>query len=347
VRLLILSSGEPLLQQAIGGKNMNGFYYRRFVLILTVIGAFALTGPLSFADDNVTGDSDDSVAARILESNGQVGIKGEHLNIAAAGMILEMGDTLNLAEGARVTLILKEGTIAEYDGPGEIIPHLVPTRQDSNIIAKLGTALRNIFLSSNDEKDEATLGVRDPGILQALPLRVPQMLYPPSNIKVMSSPRQLRWQPVEGVIYYAVSVYDKNKPVWEGRTNASYIDLPSPDSILKPGNDYLWVVRTELGDNHLQSRQAVFSVLDETSAAEIRDYIKQIDADVGDEKLRHYLKAELYRDHDLKMECFGEVAAILKSFPDERSALVMQARLLEEMGFLEEAIKAYKSLLNQ
>jgi len=262
-------------------------------------------------------------------------------------MMITSADTLKLAEGASLSLILNDGTIAEYKGPSEITSISATKNQEPSILGKIGAALRTIFLAKDMKKDEATLGVRDATTMQSMPLRVPQMLYPPSGIILMSPPTQFRWQPIEGVIFYTVSLYGRNKLVWDGRTNASFIDIPKADSILEPGQDYLWVVLAEIGDNNLSSKQSTFSVLNESEALQIGEYLDQIDAEVQEERVRHYLKAELYRDHGLTLECYDEISAILKDSPDEYSALIMQANLLEEMTYYKAANNIYKILLDQ
>jgi hypothetical protein len=97
----------------------------------------------------------------------------------------------------------------------------------------------------------------------------------------------------------------------------------------------------------LRSKQATFSVLEPTDALRVKEYLDQVDAEVKEEKVRHFLKAELYREHDLKLECYDEIVAILKDYPEDYSALLMQAQILEEMTYFKAANKIYKTLLNQ
>lgn len=321
-------------------------YQECLIIIMTLLFFLPVICLSAYASSDSAMADSSKIIARVVELSGPEEIYLADQNPVTIGTVLGIGDTLKLNAESYIVLILQDGSIAKYEGPVVVSPTVSPSPQHGGILAKLSSAIRNIFFTGNKKEEEAMLGVRDPNNAQVLPLRVPRLLYPPSGTNLLVQPIRLTWQPVEGVILYAVSLYGSNKLLWQGETNTSSVDLPSADSPIRPGNDYLWVVEARIGNEFLRSEQAIFSVLDSEKASELSEHLLEIDALMANPKLRHILKAELYRDYGLMLNCYDEIRSVLRISPKDYTSLILQVQLLEEMEYYEDAIEVYKSLLN-
>ncbi len=289
----------------------------------------------------------DSVLARVLEFNVPPEINRQDQKTTSIDMILTDRDTITLAEQAYITLVLRDGTVSRFEGPARISLISAQRHREGSVVARLTSAILDLFFSGSEAQEEAYLGVRNPIMAQVRPLRIPRVLYPPPGSNLVTPPRQLTWQPVEGVLSYKVSLLDSHQLLWQGQSNGPAIDLPLADSLVQPGMTYLWVVEAQVGDRTLRSEQATFSVLDAATVAKLNRNLSEIDSSMVDPRLLHLLKAKLYRDLNLTLECYREVQFILNMFPADYTASIINAELLEKMGLLKEAIEAYRTIVHQ
>ena len=324
---------------------------KRFLLkVSAALGMYCILSlassfPLKAADSTEPGS--DSVIARVLEFNIPPEINRQDQKTVSIDMILTDRDTLTLAEKAYVTLVLRDGTISRFEGPARISLISTQSHREGSVLAKLTSDILDLFFSRSDAQEEAYLGVRNPMMAQVQPLRIPRVLYPPPGCNLITPPRQLRWQPVEGILSYTVSLFDSHQLLWQGKSNSAAIELPQADSLVQPEMTYLWVVEAQVGDRAFRSEQAMFSVLDETTVAELNQNLSEIDQSIADLKLSHLLRARLYRNLDLKLECYGEVQSLLKMFPADYTASIINAELLEDMGLFKEAVEAYRTIVHR
>lgn len=301
--------------------------------------------PLKAAESR--GKGSDSAVARVLEFNVAPEVNRPDRKAVSVDMILTDQDTLTLAEGTYITLVLRDGTVSRFEGPARISLTSPQSRREGSVLAKLSSAILDLFFSRSGGQEEAYLGVRNPTVNQVRPLRIPKVFYPPPGCNLVTPPRQLRWQPVEGILSYTVSLFDSRRLLWQGQANSAAIELPPADSLVCLGTTYLWVVEARVGDRAFRSEQAMFSVLDEATSAELRRDLVEIDKSVTDPKLSHLLKARLYRSLDLKLECYREIQSLLEAFPGDYTASVINAELLEEMGLFQEAVEAYRTIVHR
>lgn len=289
----------------------------------------------------------DSAVARVLEFNVPPEINRPDNKIISIDMFLTYRDTLTLTEGVYVTLVLRDGTVSRFDGPATISLSSAPDRREGSVVARLTSAILSLFFSASPTQEEAYLGVRHAATSRIEALRFPKVLYPPSGCSMVMPPRQLRWQPVEGILSYTVSLFDSHELLWQEKASSASIELPRDDSLVRPGMTYLWVVEAQVGDRIFRSKQAVFSVLDATTMAGLNRHLLEINESVADPKLKHLLRARLYRELDLLLESYGEIESLLQAFPQDYTASVINAELLEEMGLFQEAVKAYRTIVHR
>jgi hypothetical protein len=323
----------------------------RFLLkVSAALGVFCILSLVSSFSLKAAGSTEpgsDSVIARVLEFNVPPEINRPDQKTVSIDMILTDRDTLTLAEEAYVTLVLRDGAISRFEGPARISLTSTQSHHEGSVLVKLTSAILDLFFTRSNAQEEAYLGVRNPMLAQVRPLRIPRALYPPPGCNLITSPRQLRWQPVEGILSYTVSLLDSHQLLWQGKSNSAAIELPLADSLVQSGMTYLWVVEAQVGDRTFLSEQAMFSVLDETTVTELNQNLLEIDRSIVDPKLLHLLRARLYRNLNLKLECYGEVQSLLKMFPADYTASIINAELLEEMGLFKEAVEAYRTIVHR
>lgn len=294
-----------------------------------------------------TGFEGDSAVARIIELNVPVEINSTEPKVVSPGMFLTEGDTLTIPEEGRVTLLFRDGTIARFDGPAIVILSPAQSEQRQGVLVKLGSALLSLFFSREQQAEDVVMGAREPTTADTSASGALSLLYPPPDCHLIASPRQLKWQPIDGCSSYTVSLFDVNRLLWQRKTNKSVVELPEAGSPVQPGNVYWWEVEAEVGDTILSSQQAAFHILDETEAVALGQHLAEIDSSVIDPKLSRLLKASLYCDLGLKMEYYQQIQSLLKAFPGDYTTSLMEAELLEEMELLAQAVKAHESVVGR
>jgi hypothetical protein len=269
--------------------------------------------------------------ARIIELNVPVEISRTEPKVVSPGMFLTEGDTLTIPEEGHVTLLFRDGTIARFDGPAIVTLSPAQSEQREGVLAKLTSALLSLFFSREQQADDVVMGTREPTTADTSASRVLTLLYPPPDCHLIASPRQLRWQPIDGSSSYTVSLFDVNQLLWQKKTKDSAVELPAAGSPMQPGDVYWWEVEAEARDTILSSQQAAFYILNEARLAELHKHLADIDSSVVDLRLCYLLKANLYRDLGLKMEYYQQTQSILDAFPDDYTASLMETELRKEI----------------
>ena len=291
--------------------------------------------------------SETEIIAQVLEFKGNVKINRTEMTEVTVNMSLIESDTLTLERDESVTLILLDGSLRKITGPARISLNPTESPREGSLLARLTSGLINLLFTQNEKLEERYLAVRDPMSDQSQPFRAPRLLFPPAGSYLVAPPKQLSWQPIEGVFSYSVLLFDTENLVWQKKTNRSHVVLPLDDNLIKPGGSYIWVVDALIGKESLRSKQALFLVLAEANVGELKSRLQEIDDSVADSRLRHLLRARLYKSLNLTVDCYNEIKTMLVSFPSNEAALVMHAQLLEEMNLEAEAVQAYKALIRR
>jgi hypothetical protein len=323
-------------------KNINGG--RVLVISVLIFSSLFLFKPGLCAADT-TRTAIDSTLARVLEFNTSVTINRAEQKTVSGEMRLYEGDTLTVPEKGSVTLLLKDGRVRQIKGPARVAVGAELSETDDNMLAKLTSALLNLFFADEKEQEDAYLFVRDPMNNNPAPVSVPPLVFPPNHCRLVDIPGQLRWRPVNGVYLYRISIYDSQSMLWQGTTNRTTLDLPTGDFKFSPGNTYLWMVEAQVGEANLCSPQADFYILSEDEKGTLNRQLAEIDSARLDNRLKAVLKTRFYRDRNLKVDCYREIQSLLKSYPNDYSFLLMKAELLREMGLYEDAMEVYRSIV--
>ncbi len=313
-----------------GGAMQKSRFLHSFVIIF--IASVCSFSHVQAADSAEPAGA--SAQARVLELSAQIEINGPEQKTVSLGLCLTQDDTLMIPEGGYVTLLFRDGTVYCFDGPTTVTLSLTPNQERQSVLAKLSSALLSLLFSKGEKQIDVATGSREPEFtdtLNSLPLR---LLYPPADCHLIAPPRELRWQPFERALSYTVSLFDSTQLLWQHQTNYTSIELPLPDSLVKPGNAYWWQVKAADDKAYLASGQAMFYVLDKTMAAELNKRVAEIDSSVTDQKLSYLLKAVLYRDLGLKLECYRVIQSLLKAFPGDYTASIIEAELQQELSLM-------------
>jgi hypothetical protein len=315
----------------------------RNVLAMTVgvaVVAMTLVGPTPVSGQPQEDEA--NTQARVLEFNVPIGINRADRKVVSTDTWLTPSDTLYIPEEGYVVLILGDGTISRFDGPGTV--SLSAPEEESGALARLTSAVLQLFFANESGDEDAYLAMRSGPPSGLSSMRVPVLTFPPPGSQLLAPPRRLSWQEISGVLSYRVMLFD-TALVWQKQTSAAHCDIPTANGTISPGQSYVWVVEAEIGGTTLRSEQATFQVLEASEVAYVNERLAELETSVTDAKLIKLLRVRLFRDLGLKTECYREVESILRIHPGDYTALVTKAELLEEMGLYQQAVEAYRAAL--
>ena len=267
---------------------------------------------------------EESLIARVLELSGPLGINRVEAEVISLGMWLTESDTLSVPEDGHITLLFRDGSVTRVVGPATITPTSVPDKRGDNVLAKLSSALSSLLFSPQVDLPDAIAGCRISMDTSALGSELVWSAYPPTDCRLLSPPRQLKWGSIEKAASYAVSLFDVNQVIWRTETAEAGVELPASPRLIQLGNAYWWEVAAKAGDSILGFQRAVFYVLGESEIERLNRYLAEVDIAVTDQRLSHLLKASVFTSLGLKLECCREIQSTLKAFPDDYSALAIK-----------------------
>ena len=324
---------------------MNVKNLSRIVTLSAVLAVSSLSaGNSDETREHETRPPDTSIA-RVLECSAPIEINRSDDPAVHTGTRLTQQDTLYVPAEAQVTLLFQDGRVVQFEGPTTIGLQSGSTGDSKGLLTKLAGSLRELLFSSANAGQDVQLGVRDVGLTSQESLTVPRLILPIPNTSLKEAPGQLRWQPVEGVFLYSVSLFDSNQLLWQGTTRNNFVDIATTDLNLAPGAEYTWTVEAVVGNSSLRSQPATFSILSQRLVAQLNNVLADIDNMSLDGKLAARLKLIALSDFNLKDACFAQVQEISRSDPGDYAARMMKAKLLEDMGLYDRAAEIYKALL--
>jgi len=309
--------------------------------------AFLASASYSFGEespDKLDNPSDTSVA-RIIDCHGPVEILGQDTPPAAMGMKLHAEDTVVVAEEGYCALVFRDGTVKTYDGPRTIYFN-APKRGDAEgILGKVTRSIAELFFVSDDSSEDTQLGTRE-SFLDDPVDRIPRLIFPPDGTRLLESPPYLKWRLVEGVSDYSVSLYEGSNRLLSVNTTDTSLKIDPQQYVMTPGSRFVWRVKAVVGDSCLRSRTSEFAIAGDAMRSRIKESITAIDAQINDIRLSKLMKAQLYRDLGLNLNCYWELESVLENHPDDEILLRAKADVLCEMGHIEEALATYRKILN-
>ena len=168
------------------------------------------------------------------------------------------------------------------------------------------------------------------------------------NIPYIISPRNtkifhhqaisLRWNPVDGVKSYDVSLLGDGVD-WNTKVSESKVVYSGKESF-QPGSRYWVIVTADNGASSRSERRTGFSILDEAENKKIQaeiSQLEQIDSDsklskgLGDDFLA-FTKAEIYHSHGLHSAAIDVLEAAVKQDSKTRAVYQLLGEVYQEVG---------------
>jgi tetratricopeptide (TPR) repeat protein len=287
----------------------------------------------------------DSVVARIIDCREPIKLTGGQPRSIRIGEELHKQDAIELSAEGQCTLIFRDGTVRTYDGPVSIYFDTPQPSATGNLLKKIAYSIAEIFFVSDQSTEDAQLGTRTSWLDDPVD-RVPRLVYPPDEIRLLQAPAYLKWRFVEGVTDYSVSVYEGNKLLLNTNSTDTSVEIDPDLWVMKTGASYVWRVKAIVGDSCLRSSPSTFYLVDESRRIDINRSVKSIDDSISDDRLARLMKGQLYRELGLLLDCYRELESVLTDYPDDATLLRAKAEVLYDMGLVEEALATYRELLN-
>ncbi len=304
----------------------------------------SLLFPIIIFGDEATNTQYDSAYAYVVDVSLPASLLGDKPRSLTIDLPLYEQDSVSLGKQGAVDLLLRDGSVARFEGPATILVSQVKPRE-GNLLARLPKALMSLLFAEDQESGDARLAVRDPMANQSRARRVPRLTSPPPGAHLMRVPTVLAWEEIEGVYQYRVRLFDSTQLLFDKRVNTPYVRLPEHEELVASGGAYLWVVQAELGDEALSSLQANFEVMTKEFAEAVTQYIAEVDRSVDNPRLAALLRLKIYRDFGLSEACFREIEGLLEEYPEDRLALRAKATMLQQAGEFQAAAEIYRELL--
>jgi hypothetical protein len=287
----------------------------------------------------------DLIGARVLEVEGVVQSKmfGEKTKLLGPGDFVRIGEELNIGAESWVSLVMADSTVRKFNGPATITIEQDLRKTGGGILARLGSAVAGVLFSQEEEKPEAVMTTRRVEGMEEIKDYLPLVVHPAPGSNVLEKPAKFKWRKVEAVPLYRVSVYSRDRLLWQGTTSDSHIDCPAEYCNLVPGEQYYWVVEGLIGNAALRSKAADFRVLSEDTRSEFYKALQEADSSCPDPALAISVKVRLCLNLNLYREALDLVDSYWKEGSFDRRAYMLRAEINEKMGLFEDAFFDYKN----
>lgn len=287
----------------------------------------------------------DLTGARVLEVEGVVQSKffGEKTRLLGPGDFIRIGEELNISAESWVSLAMADSTVRKFNGPATITIKEDLQKTGGSVLARLSSAVVGVLFCQEEEKPEAVMTTRRVESVEEVTNYLPLLVHPAPGSSLLDKPPKFDWRKVEGVPLYRVSVYSRDRLLWQGTTSDSDIDCPAEHCNLVPGELYYWVVEGLIGNAALRSKAADFTVLSEDTRSELDKALHEADSSCPDPELAILVKVRLC----LNLNLYHKALELFDSYWKERSfdrrAYMLRAEIKENMGLFEDAFFDYKN----
>lgn len=264
--------------------------------------------------------------------------------LVSSGMQVKNGDALQVANGARATLVCSNASTRNFN-------------QGTHRIQC--SAARPVIIYNKSRLSRVRAGENEPFPILISP-RMTTLLDPHPTI---------RWKPVSGIIEYQIIVKNGAKAHWVKNVNGiSEIKYPEDAPALQSGQSYSVVIvaANERSSNDEKAVNAGFSILDSNEIGKVRKITSQIEGLSISQNMKHFLKATVYaswKGNDSEPDAWrltAEAIEILENLSKTEESpatllklgdlyLTIKIAFLAEKKFLRalELSKAAKDVLNE
>jgi hypothetical protein len=239
---------------------------------------------------------------------------------ASFGTPVRRGDLLRLGSG-QATIVCSDLTIASAQ------------RGSGGVPCKEAEA----DLVYNGSRVNATRA----GTVEGIPT-----ILAPRRTKLLTARPLLRWQPVDGVGTYTVSVRGPNVTWSTEVRGATEVAYPASAPALAPGQTYkVTVTANKRSSDEEGAADTGFSVLPEQDANAVRDAEKKIRALALPDDAKYFLIANLYASRGLIAEAL-DVIEMLQAKSDTPATARLAGDLLLDSGLTRHAEEYYANALD-
>jgi hypothetical protein len=291
------------------------------------------------------GRASDSICASVVEIQGTVesGMPGGTVKLLEPGDLLQTGEELNLKAGSWAVLTLADSTIRKFTGPATIVLKTELPANEGSLLSRLSSAIVDLLLSEESSGGEAMMATRQATRASEGPMRPVVLLTPAPGSCVLEGPAEFKWQRIEGVPNYHVSVYAWDGLMWQDTTSEDRISCPAGRCHFQPGERYNWVVEAPVGNSMLKSQAGEFEVLSADDRSRLLEALDRADASLADSDLRAQIKIRLCLNSGVWDKALDLVRSHWKEGTLDRQAYLLRASIEEKMGLFEDALLDYKN----
>jgi hypothetical protein len=314
---------------------------RETLFILMLLATMACTGLGQTDEPDSSSNTLGSAIARIVEFVPPALISGQD-SIPSIGGLIGKDDTAHIGELGSMTLLLRNGTVRQYDGPLTIVFDSEEDVDRGGLLAEISRLAKVLF--GRQSSRNARLAVRRPSA-DTKPISVPIVYAPMDGSLMLDPPSEVKWQPIDMITLYRVTIFDEQKLVTREFVNGSSVDPSRIDVTFQPGVDYTLVVEACIQDTYLRSRDVRFKMANDEELQRIEDLIRVTAAEVTDDRLRTLLVAQMYLDYGLYEKYLSELDNLLAAAPFDRTALSCKMLFYEAHQRYDDAIAVAKNLL--
>ncbi len=291
------------------------------------------------------GKASDSICAGVLEIGGTAEAKmpGGAVRLLEPGDLMQTGEELSLKAGNWVVLTLADSTVRKFSGPATVVlrTELPPT--DGSLLGRLSSAIVNLLLVQEAPGGEAMMATRHAVRAAENQGRPLVHLTPAPGLCLLEGPKEFKWQKIEGVQDYRVSVYAWDRLLWQDTMSGDRIECPSERCTFEPGERYHWVVEALIDDCALKSEAADFMILSSNARSELLDALQRANSSLPDSDLCALVKIRLYLNSGLYDKALELVRSSWKEESLDRRAYLLRAGIEEKMGLFEDALIDYRN----
>jgi hypothetical protein len=313
----------------------------KLLLVVTLWAA----GPTFLSAPLLATDGGESVAAKLIESVGQVEVRapGKPSEDVNPGDFIHEGEELIISRGGSATLAMYDKTLREFSGPSTVMISRDKV-EAGTVLANLTAAVAEMLFSSSRPASQAVMATRAVGDASDV-ASLPILTQPAPGENLISMPRQFKWRGIRGVPLYRITVYSASELMWQATCPEPEVRWPVKDCDFEAGQTYYWVIEALVGNTSLRSEAGEFTLMDKNRAEELSLALDEAAASVTEPTRRLVLQARLCLDMHTYSKALEVLNVSIESAPSPE-AFALRAQVNDALGLEDQAVSDYRRALD-